>query len=583
MNYNFYIDPIRRTVTPEAMTVLWLDQDVTTIHFSVEDFEGFTFDGSSILIKAVLPDRTQVEITPDNFTTEPITTEDDEGQTVITGYSTSFDWTLTLEHTKAVGLLTYSICAIMLNLDGETVDKEWHTLNDSFQIRDHIHFNGSDDQDDPVTAATNAEKIAALKAQVDGLAGGVKTVGAVSQMTDHSVAYVYTGTETGYTRGNWYYWSGTAWVSGGTYGGAVTDTTLSVAGTAADAKAVGDAMAGIGAASVPTEVRQAMKTLFEKAAYIEEGLADEVAVITAWAEATTSITVSPSTVSVSSASPTAQLSAVTTPAGKAVTWSSSNTAVATVSSAGLVTAVGNGTATITATSGTVSASCAVTVTGFSTLTGIEAVYTQSGTVYDTASLDDLKADLVVTGTYDDTSTATITGYTLSGTLTAGTSTVTVSYGGKTDTFTVTVTSASTTEAITWSGSGAEKTSSIIDGRNGDVFFTLPFVSGSAQLVEGTTADSEAYQIRGQMYSDAECTQLVGYWYPDSTQIETSTRTWANSPKVKFDTEVKLAIAGYYVKFVSQKSGTSVFSSNGNYGTYINANGTSATVKAVGGN
>lgn len=176
MVYNFYIDPIRRTVTSESMTVLWLDQDVTTIHFSVEDFEGFTFDGSSILIKAVLPDRTQVEITPDNFTTEPITTEDDEGQTVITGYSTSFDWTLTLEHTKAVGLLTYSICAIMLNLDGETVDKEWHTLNDSFQIRDHIHFDGGDDQDDPVTAATNAEKIAALRNEVDNIDERVKAL-----------------------------------------------------------------------------------------------------------------------------------------------------------------------------------------------------------------------------------------------------------------------------------------------------------------------------------------------------------------------------------------------------------------------
>lgn len=193
-------------------------------------------------------------------------------------------------------------------------------------------------------------------------------------------------------------------------------------------------------AGVPTEVRQAMKTLFSKAVYIETGLVDEVAVITAWAEATTAITVSPSTASVSSASPTAQLSAVTTPAGKAVTWASSNTAVATVSSTGLVTAVGNGTATITATSGTVSASCAVTVTGFATLTGIAATYTQSRTVYDTESLDDLKADLVVTASYDDSTTEAVTGYTLSGTLAVGTSTITVSYGGFTDTFDVTVSS-----------------------------------------------------------------------------------------------------------------------------------------------
>lgn len=77
-----------------------------------------------------------------------------------------------------------------------------------------------------------------------------------------------------------------------------------------------------------------------------------------------------------------------------------------------------------------------------TLVSISAVYTQSGTVYDTDSLDSLKSDLVVTATYSDSSTATVpsTDYTLSGTLTAGTSTITVSYGGKTTTFTVTVTS-----------------------------------------------------------------------------------------------------------------------------------------------
>ena len=75
------------------------------------------------------------------------------------------------------------------------------------------------------------------------------------------------------------------------------------------------------------------------------------------------------------------------------------------------------------------------------LVSIGAVYTQSGTVYDTDTLDSLKADLVVTALYDDSTTETVTAYTLSGTLTEGTSTITVAYGGKTTTFNVTVTSA----------------------------------------------------------------------------------------------------------------------------------------------
>lgn len=83
----------------------------------------------------------------------------------------------------------------------------------------------------------------------------------------------------------------------------------------------------------------------------------------------------------------------------------------------------------------------VTVTAPATLSSITAVYTQSGTVYDTDSLDSLKSDLDVTAVYSDSTTQTVenTDYTLSGTLTEGTSTITVSYGGKTTTFTVTVT------------------------------------------------------------------------------------------------------------------------------------------------
>lgn len=74
------------------------------------------------------------------------------------------------------------------------------------------------------------------------------------------------------------------------------------------------------------------------------------------------------------------------------------------------------------------------------LSYISAEYSQSGTVYDYADLDSLRADLVVTAHYTDLTTETVHLYELSGTLSESTSEITVSYKGKTATFEVDVTS-----------------------------------------------------------------------------------------------------------------------------------------------
>jgi hypothetical protein len=190
--------------------------------------------------------------------------------------------------------------------------------------------------------------------------------------------------------------------------------------------------------SIPSNVRQAMVTLFNSALYKDLDLTGEKAVIMSWASEITGITISQSTASITGAN-TVQLVATTEPSGGVILWTSSNTAVATVSNNGLVTGVGNGNATITASCGNLKATCSVAVSGFATLSSISAVYTPTGTVYTSDSLDSLKDDLVVTALYSDSSTRILddSDYTLSGLLQTGPNTIVVSYGGKTTTFTVT--------------------------------------------------------------------------------------------------------------------------------------------------
>ena len=115
------------------------------------------------------------------------------------------------------------------------------------------------------------------------------------------------------------------------------------------------------------------------------------------------------------------------------------------------------------------------------VTSISAVYTQSGTIYDDDTLDDLKSDLVVTASYDNGTSATISGYTLSGTLEIGTSTITVTYEGKTATFTVTVSdSRRVPTEYTW----------LYDPRQGELLSEQSYVTKSGTGTETINGNGE---------------------------------------------------------------------------------------------
>ena len=238
----------------------------------------------------------------------------------------------------------------------------------------------------------------------------------------------------------------------------------------------------------------------------------------------------------------------------------------------------NGTVTIPNVTGNI----VITVTtSQATVSSISAVYTQSGTVYDSDTLDSLKSDLVVTATYVDQSTYTVPSaeYTLSGTLTEGTSTITVSYGGKTTTFNVTVTHyVEETVALTWTGSGNDKKTNLIDATIKTAYFTLPFVAESSNLSSGATAESLGVKEYVEIYSaESGGTTRIGYYYTDTQQIE-SGRSVANSPWVPFDTEDIFIPQGYYGKIVLSRVNTDAFPDNSNFLQYLNANATEAVMR-----
>ena len=86
---------------------------------------------------------------------------------------------------------------------------------------------------------------------------------AAEDMTDTEKVYVYTGSESGYVSGNWYYYNGTSWASGGVYNAVAveTDDTLTQEGKAADSKATGDALTNVSNAIEQKETKTTYTTL----------------------------------------------------------------------------------------------------------------------------------------------------------------------------------------------------------------------------------------------------------------------------------------------------------------------------------
>lgn len=273
------------------------------------------------------------------------------------------------------------------------------------------------------------------------------------------------------------------WVEADTSGTLSPQEGISLSQAVARAESAADrAEAGGG---LTDNIKNALLQLAQKVAYIDEHGQDYYDDLYDALYEVTGLTLDISSISLGTIGATSQITATTVPSGAAVTWTSSDTSVATVSN-GLVTAVGYGSATITASAGNLTAQCSVVIAQ-ATVSSISAVYTPSATIYETdiPALDTLKSDLVVTAHWSDDTTSTVTDYALSGTLSAGSNTVTVSYGGKTTTITVTVVALSSISAV-YTQSGTVYDTASLDDLKADLVVTANFADSTTQTVTGYT-------------------------------------------------------------------------------------------------
>lgn len=127
--------------------------------------------------------------------------------------------TYTVDYAMSIkaGSVQFALEAINTGTGG-AIDNEWHTLTYETKVKETLQGNQAE------YAETESDIISALleevRTKMNQVIGGATPtpVPAVSQMTDTSKLYLLT------TDGEWYYYNGSAWVSGGVYGAGVVDS-----------------------------------------------------------------------------------------------------------------------------------------------------------------------------------------------------------------------------------------------------------------------------------------------------------------------------------------------------------------------
>lgn len=149
--------------------------------------------------------------------------------------------TYTVDYAMSIkaGSVQFALEAINAGTGG-SIDNEWHTLTYETKVKETLQGNQAEYAE--TESDIISELLQTVRDRINHLVGGAtpEVKDSTADMTEHKKIYVLS------TDSNWYYYNGSAWVSGGQYASGITIAqTLTQSGQAADAKVVGDEVSGI--------------------------------------------------------------------------------------------------------------------------------------------------------------------------------------------------------------------------------------------------------------------------------------------------------------------------------------------------
>jgi len=198
--------------------------------------------------------------------------------------------------------------------------------------------------------------------------GSPLTASTISEMIDTDKIYVYTGSETDYINGHWYYWNDSSWTSGGVYNAVAIDIDAVPTQESNNAVSSGGVWSALHDSSgVSEQAAQLLVGILQKGIYSTDVSTDIDTLYELFTNeseieiSATSVTLNETTVTILDASKTVQLIATPVPSvtTDAPVWTSTDNTVATVDANGVVTGIADGNCVIRCTYGNVFAECSV--------------------------------------------------------------------------------------------------------------------------------------------------------------------------------------------------------------------------------